>query len=47
MIVIKLGRNRYHRVLAVCAWVWGEDASEADLNPSEYLRAAASHLVRL
>lgn len=47
MIKITLTPGKYLRVLALCAWTWGEDASEADINPSVYLRNAASHLVRL
>lgn len=47
MIVIKLSSAKYLRLMHLCAWTWGPDACESDVNPSEYMRGAASSLVRL
>lgn len=47
MIVIVMSHRKWVRLMHLCAWTWGPDANEADINPSEYMRNAASHLVRL
>lgn len=47
MIVIKLSNTRYRTLLRLCAWTWDRDANDLDVNPSEYLRTAGSHFVRL